>query len=60
MTILDAIIAELERQYKVIPEDGIEYLDVDNPKKAVIDGRVDLLALACAINGAIRGSDEWG
>jgi hypothetical protein len=49
MTTLEAIIAELKRQAR---ERGLEWLDVDDPSDATLDGQVDLVALAKAIDDA--------
>lgn len=50
MTTLETIVAELKRQYEESRSNGIGWLDTDRPKEAVIDGRVDLVALAAAID----------
>lgn len=46
--ILAAIRAELKRQWEVDQSNGLGYFDDDDPADAVIDGRVDLVALAGA------------
>jgi hypothetical protein len=52
MTILEKIKAELQRQANAARE-GAPYVDMDNERSAIIDGRVDLVALAAAIDGYV-------
>lgn len=47
--VVEAIIAELQRQRDASRAHGIGWLDADNPKAAVIDGQVDLESLARAV-----------
>jgi hypothetical protein len=54
MTTLEVIIAELQRQADVSRSQGLGWFDADNPKNAVIDGSVDLTALAEAIERGLR------
>lgn len=50
MTTLEIIIAELERQHEASRAGGLGYLRLEDPKRAVIDGEVDLGALAASID----------
>ena len=47
---LDIIVAELRRQHDASGATGLGYLDLDNLRAAMIDGQVDLQALADAID----------
>ena len=50
MTTLELIIAELKRQHEESRHDGLGYLRIEDPEKTCIDGDVDLVALAAAID----------
>jgi hypothetical protein len=55
MSKLEIIIAELKRQYEASRGTGLGWFDAERPNEAVIDGRVDLVALAVAL----AGRKEW-
>lgn len=46
---LKIIIDELRRQADASRAGGLGYFDPENPREAVIDGRVDLVALSEAL-----------
>lgn len=50
VTTLEIIIAELQRQRDKAGWDSLGWFNAEDPKEAVIDGRVDLVALAEAID----------
>ncbi|WP_170145655.1 hypothetical protein [Rhodoplanes elegans] len=54
MTLLDAIIAELERQSGPLFSGGPYLYDCDDPREFGIDGKVDLVALAEAVEAFMK------
>lgn len=55
MTTLEKIQTELRRQYEASRAFGIGWLDLDDPERSKIDGEVDLVALARAIDTPTDG-----
>ena len=51
MTTLETIVAELQRQHEECKSHGLGWFDSTDTKSALIDGYVDLEALAAAIDG---------
>lgn len=51
MTTIDIIRAELRRQSE-LPSDGSPYFNDSDPRCAIVDGRIDLVALAEALDRA--------
>jgi len=56
MTTLEIIVAELKRQHEESRSGGLGYLRLEDTKRAAVDGDVDLVALAAAIDKGRRGS----
>ena len=56
MTTLEIILAELDRQHEASRAGGLGCFDATDPKYALIDGRIDLAALAAAIDKVRRRS----
>jgi hypothetical protein len=50
MTTLEIILKELHRQHDESRANGLGWFDDSDPREAVIDGRVDIVALAAAID----------
>lgn len=50
MTTLETILKELHQQHDKSRSNGLGWLDADNPCEVDIDGRVDVVALAAAID----------
>ena len=55
---MEAAVAELERQ-AALPQPDTPYLDLDDRKAALIDGRVDLERLVAAIEAATPAPTDY-
>jgi hypothetical protein len=56
MTTLEIIITELDRQAEASRASGLGCFSAADPEDALIDGRVDLIALAAAIDKHKEGA----